>query len=42
MATGPAPILEEAHHVKRFEEFALIFEDHQPLAFGARPASVHI
>lgn len=42
MATSPAPILEETHHVKRFEEFALILEDHQPPALGTYPALAHI
>ncbi len=42
MATSPASILEEAHHVKGFEEFALIFEDHYSPALGTDPVSAHI
>lgn len=42
MAAGAAPILEETHHVKGFEEFALIFEDHQALALGTWPVPAHI
>lgn len=42
MATGSAPILEEAHHVRGFEEVALIFEDHQARAVRTRPVPAHI
>ena len=42
MATGAAPILEETHHVKGIEEFALIFEDHPALALGTWAVSAHI
>lgn len=42
MAAGAAPILEETHHVKGIEEFALIFEDHPALAFGTWAVSAHI
>jgi len=42
MTAGAAPVLEETQHVNSLKQFAMIFEDHHPLALGARPVRAHI